>query len=386
MLLIRNGNSPCPDGLRHVDVLIGAGTILRCEKDINIGENLLFEVIDAEDDFIVPGFIDNHTHIAGAGGEGGPATRTPEMFAGQFFKAGITTTVGCLGTDGITRSPKDVLMKAKSLNEDGLSTFMYTGAYQIPTPTITGSVAEDLAMIKEIIGAGEIALSDHRSSMPTISEIAKIAAQARVGGMLGNKAGVVNIHMGDAKEPFHPLYKVAETTDIPLKQFLPTHVNRNDYIFEDAKTYGLNGYVDITTSSYPYYKEYEIKPSKAYIELLKAGVPQEHITMSSDAGGSLPDFDENGQLTKLKSGSPESQISEFKDLVTEEKMDIWNALAPFTRSVARILKLNNKGVLEKGYDADILILDKDLNVKTVIANGEIVFLNYKLIKKSHFEK
>ena len=386
MLLIKNGKVARPGGLQRCDVLAGASAILHCDEKIEISERLTDHVIDATDDILVPGFIDLHTHIAGAGGEGGPSTRTPEMFAGQFFRAGITTTVGCLGTDGITRSPKDVLMKAKALNEDGLTTYMYTGAYQVPTPTITGSVANDLAVIQEVIGAGEIALSDHRSSAPGVAELAKIASQARVGGMLGGKAGIVNIHMGDARDPFRPLFQVAETTDIPIKQFLPTHINRNNHIFEDAKIYGKSGYIDITTSSYPYYHEYEVKPSKAFIELLKAGVPSSHITMSSDAGGSLPDFDENGELTKLQSGSPDSQIREFRDLVLSEGLDIWDALAPFTRSVARILKLPAKGVLEQNYDADILILDKDFMVKTVIAKGEIVFFNYNPVKKSHFEK
>lgn len=386
MLLIKNGRVAKSGGVVSNDILCGGGRILHCDANLQTDHKNLSGVIDAKNCFVVPGFIDPHTHIAGAGGEGGPATRTPEMFAGQFFSSGITTTVGCLGTDGITRSPRSVLMKAKALNEDGLTTFMYTGAYQLPTPTITGDVADDIALIGEIIGAGEIALSDHRSSAPGITEIAKIAAKARVGGMLGGKAGIVNIHMGDAKDPFRPLLMVADTTDIPLKQFIPTHINRNKHIFEDAKSYGKNGFIDITTSSYPYYREYEVKPSKAYAQLLEAGVPVNHITMSSDAGGSLPDFDEQGNLTNIQSGSPDSQIREFRDLIFEEKFEIWDALAPFTRTTASNLKLYSKGCIEKDYDADLLILDKELNIKAVVARGKIVFNDYKLLKTSNFEK
>ncbi len=128
---------------------------------------------------------------------------------------------------------------------------MYTGAYQVPPPTISGDIMRDIALFDEIIGVGEVAISDHRSSVPTTSELASIAAQARVAGMIGGKAGIVNMHMGDAPDPFRPIHDVIATSELGYKQFFPTHCNRNFYIFEDSLEYGKKGYVDITTSSDP---------------------------------------------------------------------------------------------------------------------------------------
>ena len=71
--------------------------------------------------------------------------------------------------------------------------------------------------------------------------------------MLGKKAGIVNIHMGDARNPFLPIYEAVRKSVLKYTQFLPTHCNRNEYIFEDSKLYGKDGYVDITTSSWPYF-------------------------------------------------------------------------------------------------------------------------------------
>jgi beta-aspartyl-dipeptidase (metallo-type) len=333
---------------------------------------------------MIPGLIDAHVHIAGAGGEGGPRTRTPEMRLGQMLDGGITTVIGCLGTDGMTRSVESVLMKTKALRDEGVSAWMYTGAYQVPTPTILGDVGRDVALIDEVIGAGEVAISDHRSSHPSVRELVRLAEHARVGGMLGGKAGIVNLHMGDAKEPFQIIYDVLAQSELKATQFLPTHCNRNDYIFEDAKTYGKEGYVDITASSYPYFPEYEIKPAKAIVELVAAGVPLEHITMTSDGCGSLPDFDEQGNLVKLVSGEPRSIFTELVDAVREEKMPLEQAVKVVTSNVADALKLKQKGRIRVGLDADLVLLDGSDRIRHLVAMGELMVREGTRIKHGAF--
>lgn len=386
IILIKNCNLYSPAFLGKKDVLIAGTKIVAIGNELQLPKGLEVEVIDAKGLNLVPGLIDAHVHIAGAGGEGGPATRTPEMPMSMLIEGGITTVVGCLGTDGYTRDPIAVLMKCKSLRQEGVSAFMYTGAYQVPTPTILGDVAKDLAMIEEVIGIGEIALSDHRSSHPTLNELIQLASKARVGGMLGHKAGIINIHMGDAKDPFKPLYEVANQSEIKLTQFFPTHCNRNSYIFEDAKTYGKKGYIDLTASSYPYYSDIEVKSSKAVVELVKSGVSLEHITMTSDACGSLPDFDENGNLTRLEMGLPKSILSELSDLVLVEKFPLEMALQIVTSNVADILKLRSKGRIQPGNDGDLVLFDSEFRIAWLVAMGEVMVSNYKILRKGSYEK
>lgn len=385
MILIKNVNVYTPAFAGANDVLIAGTTIIGIGENLEVTKGIEVEVIDGKGLNLVPGLIDAHVHIAGAGGEGGPSTRTPEMPLSMLLEGGITTVVGCLGTDGITRDPTSVLMKCKSLRQEGVSAYMYTGAYQMPTPTILGDPAKDLAMIDEVIGIGEIALSDHRSSHPTLNELIQLASKARVGGMLGSKAGIINIHMGDAKDPFKPLYEVANNSEIRLTQFFPTHCNRNSYIFEDAKTYGKTGYVDLTASSYPYYPDIEIKTSKAVVELVKSGVPLEHITITSDACGSLPDFDEKGNLIQLDMGLPKSILTELADLVLLEQFPMEKALQVVTSNVADILKLKSKGRILPGNDADVVILDSDFQIVHMIALGQIMIQNYKVLRKGSYE-
>ncbi len=385
MILIKNAEIYSPKYLGKKDILIAAQQIIAVENKISIPQGVECEVIDATGLKLLPGLIDAHVHIAGAGGEGGPATRTPELKLSQMLKAGVTTVIGCLGTDGMTRSIESVLMKAKALRQQGVSAWIYTGAYQIPTPTITGDVGKDIALIDEIIGVGEIAISDHRSSCPTTNELIRLTEHARVGGMLGGKSGIVNIHMGDAKNPFKPLYDAVEQSELKLTQFLPTHCNRNDYIFEDAKTYGKKAYIDITTSSYPYYPEYEVKPATALRLLLESGVPIENITFTSDSCGSLPDFDEKGNLRKLEMGLPAANFVELRDAVLQEKLPLETTVKVLTSNVADILKLHSKGRIAIGKDADILLIDNDLNIVQVLALGKIAVRNSELLRKGNYE-
>lgn len=385
MILLKNAEVFSPQPLGNKDVLVAGTKILAIEDRIDAPAGWNIEVIDATGLRMIPGLIDSHVHIAGAGGEGGPASRTPEIQLSHLLEAGITGVVGCLGTDGITRSVESVLMKAKALRHEGISAWIYTGAYQVPPPTILGDVAKDIAMIEEVIGTGEIALSDHRSSTPTTHELIKLTEHSRVGGMLGGKAGIVNIHMGDAQNPFKPLYDAVANSELKLKQFLPTHCNRNDHIFEESKTYGKKGYVDLTASSYPFFPQYEIKPSKAIAELLKAGVPLEHITMSSDGFGSLPQFDENGKLVQLETGYPKSIFDEMKDAVNEEGLPLEQAIAVVSTNVADILRLDNKGRIAKQKDADLVLIDDDFNIIHLCAMGSIMIKNKQMLKRGTYE-
>ena len=91
-------------------------------------------------DSLTPGFIDCHVHVLGGGGEGGFANRTPEATMEGLTKFGVTTVVGCLGTDGIGRDMCALVAKTKGLNEQGISAYCYTGSYQVPVRTLTDSI------------------------------------------------------------------------------------------------------------------------------------------------------------------------------------------------------------------------------------------------------
>jgi beta-aspartyl-dipeptidase (metallo-type) len=370
LILLKNGTVFAPDELGVRDILIAGDKIVAIEEEITPPRWNFVETIDIKGLWVFPGLIDSHMHFAGAGGEGGPASRTPELSIKEILSGGITTAIGCLGTDGITRSVASVLMKAKGLRQQGMSAWMYTGSYQVPPPTVTGSISKDIALLEEVIGVGEIAVADHRSSYPSSDDFISIIQEAKVGGLLGGKAGIVNIHLGENGEPFQLIKQAVDRGGIHFHQFLPTHCNRSRRVFDEAKIYAKEGYIDLTTSSYPYYPDIEVKPSEAFFELLDAGIPLEHITFSTDSGGSLPLFDAGGNFVKTANGSPASLLREVLDIIKKDETQAAGAVQIATSNVADILKLETKGRIKPGRDADLLVLNRERSgIQHVFARG-----------------
>ena len=387
MLLLKNADIYTPAAIGRTDILVAGGRILRVEPHIQIPASYC-EQVDASGLAAVPGFIDGHVHMMGGGGEGGYATRTPELAIADAIRGGVTTVVGCLGTDGVTRSLAGLLAKARGLDEEGLSTFIYTGHYAVPVQTLTGSIERDLLFIDKIIGVGEVALSDHRSSQPTFDAFARVAAEARRGGILSGKAGVVNVHMGDGRRGLSLLRRIVEETEIPVTQFLPTHINRNPTLFEEGIAYAkAGGLVDFTTSTVPaFLEEGEVKSSTGLRTMLEAGVDSANITFTSDGQGSLPDFDAQGRMRRLDVGRVTSLFAEVRDAVRDEHVPLATALQVITANPARILKLRGKGSLTAGADADIVLLDaKTLEIDGVIAKGRWLMKGREPLVRGTFE-
>ena len=179
--------------------------------------------VDGRGLIAIPDLIDNHVHITGGGGEGGFATRTPELEIGDLVRAGVTGVIGVRGTDGFSRSMENLVAKAKAIRDRGFSCWILTGSYQVPVRTLTDRIESDIMLIREIIGVGEIAIADHRSSHPPVPELVSLVSAARIGGMLAGKSGVVNFHLGAGEAGFDILETALRpVTETPAKIF---HLN-----------------------------------------------------------------------------------------------------------------------------------------------------------------
>lgn len=389
MILIKNGEVYSPTANGEQDILVSNDKIAFIQKGMTLeNTSLPIQILDASNCFIVPGFIDSHVHLIGGGGEGGFKTRTPELLLSDCIKSGITTVIGVLGTDGTTRTMPSLLAKCRALEEEGITSYVYTGSYQTPVKTLFSKIEEDIILIDKIIGVGEIAISDHRSSQPTKQELARIAAEARNGGLLSGKSGVVNLHIGDSKSMLSMIEEIIDETELPITQFYPTHINRNSYLFEAGIHYAKKGgFVDFTTSTIPHFIENgEVKCSVGLKRMLNSGVKIEQITFTSDGQASLPDFDENGVLRGMKIGRVNSLYKEVKDAIINEGVPLEEAIKVITSNPARILKLQNKGQIKEGYDADLVFLNKNtLEIETVISKGRIMLQNGELLVKGTFE-
>ena len=385
LTLIRNGRLYGPNDMGKCDILIAAGTIIKIAEKIDAPPDLEVETVDAAGKIITPGFIDLHVHITGGGGEGGPATRVPEIRLSRITQAGVTTVLGVLGTDDVTRRPESLLAKAMALEKEGITAYILTGSYHLPPVTITGSVRKDIALIPHVLGVGEVALSDHRSSQPGFADIARLVAEARVGGMIGGKAGLVQFHMGSGQRGLDLLFRLVAETEIPIGQIFPTHSTRTPALLEQCVRFAkMGGNVDITASCTPF--DGEIRAGEALRQFRSAGVSIDRITLSSDSNGSMPIFDENGTLTGLTVGDIANLLNEFRRLVTEEDFSVPDVLKCFTLNPARRMGISNrKGSLEEGKDADLVVFDTDWNIDRVYCRGRLMVSGGMAVTKGTFE-
>ncbi len=315
----------------------------------------------------VPGFIDGHIHVIGGGGEGGFTSRIPEIQPSKLLNCGITSVIGLLGTDSITKSLISLFAKTKALQAENINAYMMTGSYQYPVRTITGSIEKDIVLLDPVIGVGELAISDHRSSAITVEEIKKVAQACHVASMIASKAGKIIVHVGNSKKMLMPLIEAISDDEIGIESFLPTHVNRNKDLLRNALEWiKMGGFVDITAEDTS--KE-AISVFDSIDYLVSNGAELSHILVSSDSNGSIPTFDKNGNFVSMKISDCAMMFKAFKSCV-RNGMKIEDALKPFTSNVSRFFKLDDVGAIEKSKRADMIFIDKEtFEINSVMVKG-----------------
>jgi beta-aspartyl-dipeptidase (metallo-type) len=364
--LIENGEIYTPEPIGRASILFTKGQILKVGKIARKTVEALgieVEIIDAENCLVVPGFIDPHQHLLGGSGEEGFSSQTPEIHASEIIQAGITTVVGCLGVDTTMKTLAGLLAKVKGLKEEGLNAFMWTGGYDVPPSTITGTPRNDIMFIKEIIGTGEIAISDERSTDHVPHELARLVIDTHNGGMLAKKAGVTHFHVGKGEEKLKPLTNLLEEFKIIKPEWLyPTHITRSEELIKEAIELGKKGsFVDIDTVDGDLPKWFGF--------YLKNGGLPEKLTISTDAS-----------IT-----SPSNLLEQIRSCVLQHKIPLEEILPCVTKNTAQVLHLKEKGTIEEGKVPDFLVLKKkNLEIKDVFSNSKHLLKDGKLNFKENF--
>lgn len=385
MILLRNAEVFAPQMLGRQNLLIGGGRILGMSASaIEPPSGVEVETVDLQGRRLLPGFIDGHVHVTGGGGEGGFATRISPLGLSRYTNAGVTSVIGLLGTDDCARSTRELVANLLALREQGLGAWGYCGGYHLPPTTLTGSVRGDIAFIDPLIGVGELAISDHRSSQPTLDELLRIASDAHVGGLMSGKAGIVHLHLGDGARGLDLIRRALAISELPARVFNPTHVNRRRALFDEALELAVQGcHVDIT--AFPVADgEDAWAAADALQRYLDSKAPQQRVTISSDAGGCLACFDAVGQLSHMDVGTPGALLETLRELLSRG-LALDRILPALTSNVAALLRLPRKGVVGVGADADLLVLDEDNALSDVLLGGVWHLREGETLRRGVFE-
>jgi beta-aspartyl-dipeptidase (metallo-type) len=368
LTLITNGDVYAPEPMGRRDILLTDGKIAKVggiDRDAVERVGVECEIIDAKGCLVVPGLIDPHVHLLGGSGESGFSTQTPEFFIGELVRFGITTVVGTLGVDTTMKTMAGLLAKAKALKEEGLNAFVWTGGSSIPPTSIMQSVRDDIMFIEEVLGAGEVAISDERGMDPSARDLARVATDCHVGGMLAQKAGLLHLHVGEGDSRLRPLREVLDGFNVQPGWFYPTHVARSDKLFDEAVELAKKGMpidIDVVEGDAP-------KWVRRYRD---AGGPFDKLTISSDASVT----------------SPRRVWEQLRKCIDECGLPREEVFRLATRNPAAILELEGdggKGVLEKRRMGDLLLLEEgSLEIVHVLSNGKTMVRDGSLVKDESF--
>lgn len=385
LTLIKNADLFAPEPLGIGYLLLGGGKILHIgQGDHGAETSLVRDVLDMHGAAVGPGLIDCHVHVTGGGGEDGFSTQAPPVPLTGFTQHGVTSVVGLLGTDDETRTTANLLARTRALREEGLSAWCWTGGYHLPPMTLTGSVRSDIVNIDCVIGMGEVAISDHRSSQPGFDELARLASEVHVAGLLSKKAGVLHLHLGDGPRGLSLVRQLLADTELPPRVFHPTHVNRRKELFEEACDLSFGqSVVDVT--AFPVEEgENAWSAPDAWERFHQKGCPAGNLTISTDGGGCLPHFNDRGEMVKMEFATSAGLTETLRELVLRgHSLDA--VLPSMTSNVAQLLRLHEKGRLAVGSDADLVCFDTDLSVRHVMAGGRWMIQDGAPVVKGTFE-
>lgn len=380
-LIIRGGNAVFKDGIRRCDILTENGRIVDtdCKGDRDA------QVIDATGCYLLPGFVEIHTHGCGGYDFGDLSEeafiKTAECYKAHGTTTVLPTTVSCSDNDleklfSLFRSVKDrVCISFAGIHLEGPYLSMEMKGAQNPAFVRTPDrrsvkrITDNADIIKMITAAPEIEGADY---------LAKEAGRAGIVLSIGHSAATAE--------------EVARAFDLGF-----CHVTHMYCATTSNRKLGQTVYSGIVEAAY--------LNDGMYVELIGDGkhIPKETMQLALKIKGAdrinLTGDSMRAAGTDLKESylgaiAPENRViieegvaklpdrSSYagsiatsdmilRKMVFDYGISITDAVTMLSLTPARMVGLDRtKGSLEVGKDADILILDKDLNIKRVITNKQ----------------
>ena len=345
--------------------------------------------INADGNYISPGFIDIHVH-GGAGYEFVDATKEAVLNASEIHaKNGTTTIYPTISAYDYEKTVK-ALETVKSFKDEALPNIygchlegpyfspVQTGAQdpsyiRTPDEKEYNSLCENYGdIIKRWSYAPE--LKDADKFLDFLNEKGIVAAAGHTDATYGD---MISAYKNGMKLITH-LYSCTST--ITRKDgFRILGVIETAYLYDD---------IDVETIADGCHLPPEL------LKLIYKIKGDDHMCLITDAirhggmsdienveceNGNMPYIIEDGVAKLVDKTAFAGSIATTNVLVRvctkRAGIELPSAVKMITEVPARIMKLEKKGFVKAGYDADLVIFDDDINIKYTIVNGKAVYKN-----------
>lgn len=385
---IYNGNLITPHRIiRNGSLLITDGIITEVsEQNLDVVDAL---ELDADGQYISPGFIDLHVHGGGdfdfMDGTEEAFLRIAEIHAQYGTTSMVPTTLTSEKSDLL--KTLDIYEQANKNNKKG-ATFL--GVHlEGPYFALSQCGAQDPKYIRDPNPVEYEAILAYSSSITRWSAAPELKGAIAFGRRLRQKGILAAVAHTDAiyeevLEAYENGYSLA--THLYSAMSGVTRKNAFRYAGTIEAAYLLDMDVEIIADGIhlpaPLLKlVYKIKGANktALITdaMRAAGMPEGDSVLGPLNTG-LKVIVENGVAKLPDRSSFAGSVATFdrlvRNMVRMADVSLLDAVKMASATPARIMGIDNKkGSLTKGKDADILIFDKDITIQTTIINGNIVF-------------
>lgn len=377
LTLLKSCELYSPEKEEICDILLGGNRILAIGKELFPQKGLITEIVNCSGYKVFPGLIDPLCFPCGDGNDHGREMLfQPTLFADSAKLAGVSSLIGTLGWNDITRSPDTLLRKTKELCGKQIKAYTYTGGFRGNSAVMTGSIASDLTYIAEIKATGAIGIADHRSGLLSEDIVSTTHAEAEAGAELGEKSAVVVYLLGEEKQHYTSQLNILNKMTPVFRHTMLAGVNRNSEALEAGKKFGMKGLVNIAANTSGFFQDDAIEAKTALKEYLRAGVPIKNIIISSYAGI---------EAVKPQTTNLETQYGMFYSAFCESISDInipTDVVAKvFSSNASKIFRLNDAGIIKEGMDADILVSTNDFKPVHLFIRGTQVLQDRKVVEE-----
>lgn len=382
--VIRNGEVLLPSGrFAPVDIVLQAGKIQEIGAGLRGNREL-----DASGGLVLPGLIELHTH-----GIGDISAETGDLaeYARLEARFGATTfypTLFCPPEDAAGH------LQRRLRETENLRLAPQVGGFRLEAPYLavaSGGSARALAPIHPQTtaalleaGAGKIRIWDFSPELPGAPELVQfLSTQGIVCSIAHTQASIAQAQAAVAAGAklvthlYDVFYYSPERSDPDPDIYAPGLV---DYLLvEDRLTCEIIG-DGAHVHPWMVEKAFRCKPEDRLVFVTDsnygAGLPPGRYILPGDWGTVQIDGPNSGvrlpDRGMILAGSALTPIDSFRNVVRLFHKDLATASRIWSRNPARLMGLN-KGEIAPGREADILILDQELNLLYTLAAGEVVY-------------